>query len=307
MPSSRPRYRLLDELRFVEVGGSESASFLNAQLSIDITQLGDDRAPLAAWHTPKGRVRALVRVVPAAGEWLLVTPAGTEQTLCRQLGMYVLRADVRIAEAPDRRGAAVLGAEPEWLAARGVDLPPGANAAAAAGDLVWIRVGPDVVYALAPSDAPLDPIRAHADEASADELELAEIRLGLPRIGPDLVDKYLPQMLNLDALGAVAYDKGCYPGQEVIARTHNLGSVKRRLARFTGRGARVPQPGDAVIDAEGDEVGEIVRAAASGDGFEVLSVVRLAALDGALDVAAGSKPAGGEADDVSERLPITPA
>jgi folate-binding protein YgfZ len=112
---------------------------------------------------------------------------------------------------------------------------------------------------------------------------LAEIRLGLPAITPPLVDRFVAQMLNLDALGATVFDKGCYPGQEVVARVHNLGEVKRRARRYAATGPP-PAIGVAVAAPSGDAVGEVVRSAPAPGGCELLAVIDHAATDGALAV-----------------------
>jgi hypothetical protein len=111
---------------------------------------------------------------------------------------------------------------------------------------------------------------AHAPENDA---QLAEIRLGLPAVGAVVVEHFVAQMLNLDLLDAVSFDKGCYPGQEVIARVHHLGSVKRRMRRYGCEPATPPAAGSAVVNAHGVEVGEVVRSARSDAGCELLAVV----------------------------------
>src|SRR5690606_33020202 len=85
---------------------------------------------------------------------------------------------------------------------------------------------------------------------------------------------FVAQMLNLDALGAISFTKGCYPGQEIVARAHHLGTVKRRMRRFTAERPLAPAPGAEVLDADGTPVGEVVDAARSDDGTELLAVVQ---------------------------------
>jgi folate-binding protein YgfZ len=131
-----------------------------------------------------------------------------------------------------------------------------------------------------------------AVESAAPELQrsppaaaaLAEIRLGLPAVTPALADRFVAQMLNLDALGAIAFDKGCYPGQEIVARVHNLGDVKRRVRRYAAAGPP-PAVGAAVTTQRGEVAGEVVRSAPSGAGCEALAVVEHAAADDPLAVA----------------------
>ncbi len=127
----------------------------------------------------------------------------------------------------------------------------------------------DVVLAADTDNA--DAVIARLPDATG----LAAVRAGRAAVPEALAERYTAHMLNLDLLGAVSFTKGCYPGQEIVARTEHLGEVKRRLRRFsTGPGTR-PAAGDAVIEPGGDPIGEVNRAAATDDGYELLAVVTL--------------------------------
>lgn len=287
MSQSTPDFCVLEHLGCIAVRGADARAFLNAQLSVDLPEAGVARAPLTAWHTAKGRVRALFRAVPRDDGWLLVASRDALPTLLEQLGLFVLRADVTLGDASDLTVAALVGAGADGVAPRGLD--PAPQAVAAQDGLAWLRVGPELDWIIGPRDS-LERIAASLPAAEAELEVLAEIRLGLPWISAALAERFLPQMLNLDRLAALAFDKGCYPGQEVIARTQNLGSVKRRLAHFGGAGGNTPAPGTPVVDSSGADAGEIVRAAASASGFELLAVVRLDALSGPLFLAGAGGP-----------------
>ncbi len=225
-------------------------------------------------------MRALVRVVPLASGFALLAPASMSDTLCNKLGMFVLRADATIRPSATRAVGAVLDASPSWLAARGLTGTEARDRAETVGDEVWIHAGPRLVYVVGDA-ADLEGLASLADPASRASVELAEIELGLPQIVPATAERFLPQMLDLDRLGGVAFDKGCFPGQEVIARTQNLGKVKRRPRRFAVDGPP-PEPGTALYTGTGQEAGQVLRAAAPAAGpAELLAVVRLDALDGA--------------------------
>lgn len=107
------------------------------------------------------------------------------------------------------------------------------------------------------------------------EWELAEIRDGIPVVVPATSEEFVPQMLNLDQLGGIAFDKGCYTGQEVVARTHYLGSVKRRMHRFRAAALQAPTPGDRLIaDDETPTPGQVIRSAiVAGTTYELLAVI----------------------------------
>ena len=277
-----PRYCLLDRIACVAVHGADAQSFLQAQLSFDVANLTSGHAPLVGWHDPKGRVRALFRVLRQADRWVLMTPRDMLDTLLPRLSMYVLRAAVNVASAPDLQAAAVLDAD-EWVNARGVGNLDVGTVAAHDG-LDWIRVGPGLVHVVGTAGAIATAVRA-LDTAPREHAELAEIKLGLPAVTHALTERFVAQMLNLDRLGAISFTKGCYPGQEVIARVHNLGSVKRRMRRYSARGAQVPSAGAEVIRADGTAVGEVVRAAPDADRIELLAVVEHEAAAAALTIA----------------------
>jgi folate-binding protein YgfZ len=259
----------------LEARGADAAAFLHAQLSRSVADLDEQLAPLAAWADARGRVRALLRVCRRRDRWLLVAPSDGADDLLEKLRLFVLRSKVTLTRADDVHVTALLGEAAEWLAARGMRVDdPLPNRVMTSGDLAFIRVGPSYWQALGAADT-LGSLTAGLTAASPSEAALAEVRLGIPAITSALAERFVAQMLNLDELGAVSFDKGCYPGQEVIARVHNLGGVKRR-ARHYGSPAAAPAVGAAVL-AAGAQVGEVVRSAPAPSGCELLAVVENAA------------------------------
>ncbi len=282
----------------IDVTGADAEAFLKAQLTRNPPTAGAGMAVSAAWLDARGRVRALLRVLPREGGYRLLAERETAAAVLAKLRMFVLRARVDLALDEGLRVAAFIGAGDEWLASRGLAALAGNGAAlgaaahgdsplVAAGGVQWLRLGPGLVYALG-NDAELEAAMAGLDCGDAERVRLAEIRLGLPKLGAVLTERFVPQMLNLDLQGAVAFDKGCYPGQEVVARLKYRGEVKRRLRRFAGPlpAAGLPAPGGELVDAGGTAVGEIVSAARAEDGMELLAVVQLEAAAAALAPAA---------------------
>lgn len=284
------------------VGAAEADAATHVQTDADGAQAEADRSVLAAWLDARGRVRALFRVVALEQDYVLLAERETAAAVLAKLRMFVLRARVALSLDEDWQAAAVLG--------RAEDTTRAGSATRAT--LHWMRIGPELAYAIGPRQHIADLI-ARASPADTHAIDLAEIRLGLPKLGAALTERYVPQMLNLDLLGAVAFDKGCYPGQEVVARLKYRGSVKRRLQRFawkapTGSGSEGPLPaaGDEIVDRNGETVGEVVRAAraadggasaadgaasaaddgASADGGELLAVVQLESVAAGLRLAA---------------------
>jgi hypothetical protein len=280
--------RVVDEA-ILAVSGKDGRSFLHAQLTRDIADLPADQAAFAAWADARGRVRALFRVVPAANRWLLVTSADLVPSLLAKLRMFVLRADVAIEPADALSVHAIVGDTSAWAASERLELPAESNRVRFDRDIYWLCIAPDLIYAIGSADA-IHAVCGRLGESPAANAELATIRLGLPIVDTGLAERYIPQMLCLDRLGGVSFDKGCYPGQEVIARTHNLGVVKRRLRRFGAAVSEVPARGTSLRDVEGAAAGDVIRAASATSGIELLAItgIDMAAeklrLEGAPDV-----------------------
>ena len=277
------------DMGFIELAGADVEAFLNAQLSVNVESGKPPRTPLSAWLNSRGRVLALFRTLRSGERWLLLAKGAEADTLIRRLRMFVLRADVQVRNVSSqwRAGAVLDGIDP-WLAARSITLGVKPGDTADVNGAVAIRVGPQLTYLVADGksleDLDSDCQIGHGEAGAAEE-----IRLGLVDMVPELVGRYTAHMLNLDLLGAVAFDKGCYPGQEVIARTQNLGQVKRRVFRFSGALRQVPALGAALVDSSGNAVGEVVRAACTGEtSVELLAVVRVDAVSSALTCAAES-------------------
>ena len=278
-----PTFCPLAESTCVEVRGADAAAFLNAQLSRTVAADAPGTAPLAGWLDARGRVRAMLRVWSLGDRWLLATPRDGVDGLLQRLRMFVLRSAVTLRVADDLALAAVLDATPDWLAAQRLPADAVPDTVVARDALRWLCVAPGYWQVQGPTSA-VSAAAPGLTRVAPAAAELAEIRLGLPALTPPLVDRFVAQMLNLDALGATVFDKGCYPGQEVVARVHNLGEVKRRARRYATTSAP-PAIGAVVTVPTGDAVGEVVRSAPAEGGCELLAVVDHAVAAGALAIA----------------------
>lgn len=264
----------------VTVTGEDAADFLQGQLTQDLGAVTSGHSPLSAWCSPRGRVVAVMRVALQPGGYILLLPADMTATVAAGLARYRLRSRAEIAEAPaDFRVLAVAdSADFELLDARGL-LPPARRDASVTKDGVVV-VCPDAGRAFVEVFAAGDALAAAGLEftapLSAADWRDARIAAGIVDIVPATSEHYTPHMLNLDRLGAVSFDKGCYTGQEVIARTEHRGRARRRLARYT---ASAPvTAGDAVL-LEGTGVGNVVAAGAT----QVLAILPVDLHDKALE------------------------
>ena len=273
----------LPSLGVLHVAGEDAAEFLHNQLTQSVRALGESHSMLAAWCNPKGRTRALFRVVPSDTGLLLIADADLLEALRPKLQMFILRARVALTDLSDAEGLLGLaGPTAETLLTEAAgSLPDRPDTLTRAGDLHIIALPGEqgLRYLLL---APAEQLKAFSQRfgetltaGSESFWRLQDIRVGLPAITPATSESIIPTMLNLESLGGISYEKGCYPGQEVVARMHYRGQLKRRLYR-AAVGGEPPVPGSAVTDTDGGEAGTVISAAAApGGGSELLAVLRI--------------------------------
>lgn len=268
---SDPTLAPLDDLAVIEAYGTDVIGFLQGQLSHDLARLASRGSLLAGLHNPQGRVIALPRLLQAGSERvLLVLPVSLLEQVVARLSRYILRARARVTDARST-----------WRVA-GLAGPGAARHAAAWPHMAMDGTGARVLVAL-PADAPL-PTLPRAGEAA---WQAADIAAGLPQVWEATSAQFVAQMLNLDLLDAISFDKGCYTGQEVIARAHYRGQVKRRMQRFATPSPMALEPGTRVHLADGRNA-QVVSAVAVEDGQQFLAVTTLpapASAGGAADAA----------------------
>ncbi|TCO80420.1 hypothetical protein EV699_11464 [Plasticicumulans lactativorans] len=271
-------------LAAIRVDGPERSGFLQGQLTHDLRLLGAGRALRAAQCSPKGRVLALARLFERDGAIFLLLPETLVEGTLKRLRMYVLRARVTLAAvAPDElRCSGVAGERAAAaLAAHCGAVPAAADGVVSAAGLTVIRErGPRPRFSVLGAPPALDALHAalaaHAPTLDADAWRLAAILAGEPQVHPATVEAFVPQMLNLDALDGVSFAKGCYTGQEIIARAQYLGRIKRRLLIARVTAGEVPAAGTGLWSpaaGEAQEAGTVVEAAPHPAGGYVLSAV----------------------------------
>lgn len=239
----------LNRYGLLAVAGPDARAFLHAQLTNDIANLPSDRAALAGWCTPKGRLLASMLVIPSAQGFLLQLAKDLASAIAKRLSLYVLRSKVRIA---DETGAwAQYGVWDSDLELAGV---------AWEGDVVTVRVDEGRFLRIGPAGR-FSPPASKPEEAWT----LEEIRAGRPLISAATQDQFVPQMVNFEALGAVNFQKGCYPGQEIVARAQYRGQVKRRMMR-------VQLPAGTELKPGQEFNGGIVLDSAVGEALAVMPV-----------------------------------
>jgi folate-binding protein YgfZ len=262
----------------IEVTGDDATAFLHAQFTNDVQALGPDAAQWNGWCSAKGRLLATFLLVRRPNGYLLMLPAEIAAAVAKRLGMFVLRSKVKIRDATGefaRLGLA--GREAASLVARHWGRTPEAMRSIDKDGALVVALDPArfVVLAAGATAASLaDEIAASATRAAPDAWEWTSIQSGIPTIVAATQDAFVPQMANFELVGGVSFKKGCYPGQEIVARTQYRGILKKRMALAHAAGD-APAPGQRVYSkAFGDQAaGEVVSAAPSPEGGNDLLVV----------------------------------
>jgi folate-binding protein YgfZ len=276
----------------IALTGADSAGFLHNQLTNDVEHLGQDDVRLAGYCTPKGRLQATFLMWRNEESIFLQLPREIQPPLQKRLSMFVLRAKTKLSDATDAPATQVVlglggGMAEAVLQTWFEPLPekPYSKVEHALGTLLrladafgaprylWLTSA-DIAATVAP--VLTDKLNVGGNEA----WRLAEIHAGVPQITAATQEQFVPQMINFELLGGVNFKKGCYPGQEIVARSQYLGKLKRRTALVRLAGAAAP---GAEVFAESDPsqpCGMVVNAAANGlGGTDALVEMKLEALE----------------------------
>jgi folate-binding protein YgfZ len=277
----------LSHLGVIEVDGEDAGRFLGGQLTSDVLSLPVDRSSLSAWCTPQGRALALFRVLRAGPAYRMLLPAEIAEPTIRRLRMYVLRSRVTITDRGDALACiGVSGAGAADALARELPLPQSPDAVSGENGVSAIRLrgmSPRLILigppeALAALWRRLAPV---AKPAGASAWDFLDITAGLPQVFAATREKFIPLTLNLDVLGGISFSKGCYTGQEIIARMHYRGHLRQRMYIGRADAGDLPPPG-ARLAVEGAEMsaGEVVQAAPHPEGGVVFTAVTQTELAG---------------------------
>ncbi|WP_189531318.1 CAF17-like 4Fe-4S cluster assembly/insertion protein YgfZ [Paludibacterium paludis] len=247
----------LAAFRLIKVSGEDTSAFLQGQLSSDIREVTPVHSQYSTYSTAKGRMLANFLVWQYRDDYFLMVSADIADAIVRRLSMFVLRSKVKL-ELLDGEWHLLggMGGDVESWLAKYVAIPRAVHEVASAGDVVLIRLPSGALLAALSEPVREDVMAAMPDLAligSASWL-LRDIRAGIAWVTATTRELFVPQMANMDKIGAISFRKGCYPGQEIVARTEYLGKVKRRLyrAEVAGEAAAgdplfIPSMGEQVI------------------------------------------------------------
>jgi hypothetical protein len=273
----------LSQLGLLAFSGEDTAEFLQNQFTNDVRGLHADSAAWNGYCSAKGRLLANFLMWKSGADTCLQLSGDIRESVLKRLKMFILRSKVSARDATEENVRLVLAGPGAQAALNEADLPfpggPMKSAANAQGQTV--RIGEDkFVLVISYVNAPViwEVLLKHAKPVGASVWDWLRLSNGIPMITAATQEEFVPQMVNWEVLGGVSFQKGCYPGQEIVARTQYLGKLKRRmyLAHVDGNGP--PMPGDALYtpDMEGQASGMVVNAAPAPEGgFDLLAVAQI--------------------------------
>lgn len=279
----------LSHYGLIRFSGEDAQTFLQSQLSCDIREISQIKAQYGSYCTPKGRILGNFLLWQQGDDFSMQLPASLCPSIQKSLSLYILRAKVQLTNVSDnlvRIGlagpdAARLITEVTDLACNS-DQPLRVTHHEKASILYLAPYRMELVVPVENASTIWEHLGQHARPVGSNCWDWLNIQAGIPVILPETQEAFLPQMINLDAIGGVSFKKGCYPGQEIVARTQYLGKLKRRMFLAHIDTTQTIKAGDALYSADMDDQpsGNIVNVAASPNGgFDVLAVIQQSSVD----------------------------
>lgn len=278
----------LGQFGVIRATGDDTQSFLQSMLSSDVNAVSTTQAQLSSLSTPKGRMLATFLIWQTGGDYFLQLSHLLCPAIQKKLSLYVLRAKVKLVDASDEVVCLGLsGPEAATLVQQHFGVAPQeAWQAVQHGTAAIVHCGGQrFQIATTPQHAPAlwANLGKTARKAGSICWDWLSIRAGIPVVTPGTREQFVPQMANFELIGGVSFKKGCYPGQEIVARMQYLGKSKRRMYLAHLKGEAAPQAGDELFsaDMEDQASGMVVNATpAPGGGYDLLAVVHIASREG---------------------------
>jgi folate-binding protein YgfZ len=275
----------LNHYALIEASGDDLIEFLQGQLTNDIKLVSDSMGQLSAYCNPKGRILANFLIFKRENHYFLRMHSDIAEATLKRLRMFIMRSKVELVDRSDelvRMGVAGLNASTK-LSSMFTTLPKNTDESSTENELTVIKLSGELPrYEV---HGTFEKIKKLWQELQRDAVVIGEnswnlltIRAAIPEIVSDTVEAFVPQMVNLQAINSLSFTKGCYPGQEVVARMHYLGKLKRRLFIGACNSDTLPTPGQAIMSSDESEqkIGQVVTSSWSKDkGIEFLAVLQI--------------------------------
>ena len=285
-------YAPLPQFATLAVSGADARAFLHGQLSNDVEHLPADTVKRAGYCSPKGRMIASFLVIPSRDGFLLQVASDIAIPIAKRLSMFVMRSKVKVVDSTEtwaQTGVWGRGSD-RLLQACELALPNGPMRVAETNGRIVVGLGEDRFLVVGPAGFDL-LIGDRIPRVAANWWTLSDVRAGIPLISLATQDQFVPQMANFELIGGVDFKKGCYPGQEIVARSQYLGKIKRRMYRVETDAQDQPAPweGQDLFGAETQAIGTVVNVALRPEGgYEVLAVMQSASVESGTQLRLGS-------------------
>jgi folate-binding protein YgfZ len=279
----------LSHYGLIRYSGDDAQTFLQSQLSCDIREINHQQAQYGSYCTPQGRVLATFLLWQQGNDYLMQLPIGLAASIQKRLALYVLRTKVQFTTVNDtliRIGIA--GQNAAALIEEITESPRNSDESLQVAHhekisiLYFSRQRMELITTAENAPPLWERLAQYAKLVDTNYWDWLNIQCAIPVILPETQEAFLPQMINLDAIGGVSFKKGCYPGQEIVARTQYLGKLKRRMFLAHIDTTVAIKTGDALysIDMNNQSSGNIVNVAPSPHGgFDVLAVIQQSSID----------------------------
>ncbi|AZP73242.1 folate-binding protein [Pseudomonas poae] len=265
------------------VRGADAAKFLQGQLTCNLNYLSETQASLGARCTQKGRMQSSFRILLQGDGVLLAMASELLEPQLADLKKYAVFSKSKLTDESAGWARFGLADADQALASLGLELPPETDSVVRTDTLIAIRVSPGRAELWVPAEhaqTVRSQLTAALKEGDLNEWLLGQVRAGIGQVMPQTRELFIPQMLNLQAIGGVSFKKGCYTGQEIVARMQYLGKLKRRLYRLSLDAAETPEPGTPLFSpSHNSSIGEVVLAAKADQSIELLAVLQAEAAD----------------------------
>jgi len=280
----------LSHYGLISVHGKDAETFLQGQLTNDVRSVDSGHSQITGLCNPKGRLLASFRLFRYGDSFYLCLPADMVEGVLGRLRMFVLRSEVTLEDAGDtfvHLGISGIDAAATLTEFSG-ELPADSGDVAGGDNQVVIQVpgihpSYEIFTTVEHATTLWDQLNVHSAPVGAEAWRLLDIQAGIPVIYPQTREAFVPQMVNLQLVGGISFKKGCYTGQEIVARMEYLGKLKRRMYRARVNAETVPQPADDVYSSDDNRqsCGQLVSAAGHPDGgYAVLVVLQIASAEG---------------------------
>ena len=259
------KFILLNTSSMIKVEGDDRVPFLQGQLTQDIKLISHDKALFAGFCNPKGRVLAFMLCFEEHDSIHIQIDSSIAEPILRRLKMYVLRSKVSL-NLLDNQFTCVGFVGSKTLLNQGIKLPENYLDIVRSHDVMIMRVGKNTerFQLMGEASKVKSFMQLNLPEYTSMSIESwnnLNILDGVPDIYPTTQEAFIPQSLNMDLIDGVNFKKGCYTGQEIVARTHYLGKVKRRMYRGFIESQDVLTPGDQILNEKKEVIGQLVRSA----------------------------------------------